>query len=130
MVSITLGLFKDSLGFAFFAEIFSTFVLSVIFWAIANLVNGGSEYWIKLAAWHFLIYDLVLSFVRMASNQLEINAIVGLFVLFGIIAPTYLIWKWLQKVGSISEESFVGRKIWFILGIWTVFQLVGTVSAY
>ena len=121
--TLSFNLYRDSLGDAFFLDTFLFFIVSVIIWGFSNLADGTYEYVLKLLAWHFLIFDMVVSFIRMTTGQMLISPVLGYIVLFVILLPTYLIWKWFKKVQAIPTETFLSRKIFLILGIWTAIQM-------
>ena len=122
--TFSFNLYKDALSNTFFFDTFVFFIASIIIWAVANLVGGSNEYLLKLVAWHFLIFDITVSFIRLILGQLFIPKLWSLVILVAILFPTFWIKEWLQEVEVIPVETTLSRSILPVLCIWTVYQIL------
>lgn len=127
-MSFSIGLYKEALGLNFFIEFFITFVFSVIFWCFFNLVGGFYEYLGKLYAWHFLIFNMVVSFARLLLGSLKIPIWMGTLCFVVIMVPTILMKNWLEKAKAIPSGKYnlPSRNFLYIIGIFTIFLLINT----
>jgi len=121
--TFSFNLYRNALSNAFFVDTFMFFIASIIIWGFFNLVGGTYEYAWKLIAWHFLIFDIIISFTRMVLGQLLISPVLGLLILAGILFPTFWVKGWLQEVEAIPAGTTISRSILLVLGVWTVYQV-------
>ena len=129
-MSFSIGLYKEVLDRNFFIEFFISFVFSVIFWCFFNLIGGSLEYLGKLYAWHFLIFNMVISFARLLLGSLKIPIWMSIPCFVIIMVPTIFVKNWLEKAKAIPsrEYNLPSKNFLYIIGIFTILLLINTLE--